>query len=173
LVAREVRISRATKPARAAQPSEPAAAPVRTTSADPPAVPKAAADTASAAAAAPQAQPPPEPPFAVSSAHVQVGSAVRTVGTTAGNVNRALAMSGARWTACYRAALPTMSAPFDGAGTLHVETDDEGVVVDARLLGPLAGALGPCVAAGARGRQVSGVDTGHVSADIPLAFVSR
>jgi len=117
--------------------------------------------------------PPPPPSYAIESARVRIGSAVSTVGTTASSVNRAFAGLGERMTACYRQALPHMSGPLEGAGTMHVETDDEGVIVDATLGGPLAGAVGACIAAAVRGRQVPNVDTGRVRADVPLTFVAR
>jgi len=166
--------------ARAVTPEVPA--PGLSTTATPPAATSAAATAAIApdpapvpVAPAPAPNPPaPDPPaFVVASARVLVGSASGVVGTTATNVNRGLSGLGGPATACYRNTLPRMSAPFDGTGTLHIETDEEGHVVDARLGGALAGAVGACIAAAARGRQIPNVDTGRVRADLPVTFVSR
>ena len=76
-------------------------------------------------------------------------------------------------TICYRTALPRMSAPFDGTGMLHLETNEEGVIVGAQLAGPLNAALGSCIAAATRGRVIPGVDTGRARADVPLVFTPR
>jgi hypothetical protein len=56
---------------------------------------------------------------------------------------------------------------------LHVETNEDGVIMDARLDGPLAGSAGRCIVATVRGRRISNVDTGSASADVPLSFKVR
>jgi hypothetical protein len=80
-----------------------------------------------------------------------------------------------RMTDCYRGALRQVvsSAGADGGGVLHIETDDDGVIVEAHYRGPLAPALAGCVAAVVRGRKLPNVDTGSASADIPLTFHLR
>jgi serine/threonine protein kinase len=113
------------------------------------------------------------PPYRVESAHAIVAAPTNVVGTTATNVQRALGGLAAQATRCYREALPRGTVPYDGAGTLHVETDDEGIVVVARYAGPLAGTLGPCIAAATRGRRVPDVDTGRVRADVAITLVGR
>jgi len=117
----------------------------------------------------PAPAPPVAPRFAVGSAHVEVGAATNTTGTTAANVNRAIAPLDDRMTACYRAALPQMHEPFGGSGTLHIETDEEGVITVARLVGGIT-APGSCISASAAGRKIPNVDTGRARADVPLVF---
>jgi hypothetical protein len=73
-------------------------------------------------------------------------------------------------TACYRAQLATMTSPVAGVGTLHVETDQSGVVVRATANTPFAPAVGRCVAGAVSGVRFSGVDTGEASADVSLRF---
>jgi len=165
---REVRSPRRPSAARSATADVPPAP------APPPSSPPAQDPTPSATAVTVAVAPAPLPPaFVTDTARVQIGSAMGTVGTTPSNVNRVFAGLRGRITACYRDSLPRMSAPFDGAGTLHVETDEEGVIIDARLRGPLAGAVGSCVVATVRGQRVPNADTGRVRADIPLTFLAR
>jgi hypothetical protein len=104
---------------------------------------------------------------------VQIGSPTGVVGSTAVNFSRALAKLGSRMTACYREALPRMSAPFDGTASLHVETDEDGVIVGAQMAGPLAAGVGPCITTAARGVTIPSVDTGRAHADVPLVFTAR
>jgi hypothetical protein len=122
------------------------------------------------AAATPEPAPPPR--FAIATAHVEVGSATNTIGTTAGNVNRVIGPLGEKMTACYRAALPKMPDPASGSGTLHIETDEEGVITVARVLGSIS-APSACIAASASGKKLPNVDTGRVRADIPLVFKAQ
>jgi hypothetical protein len=141
------------KPGRASSASAPVPDP------EPPA-PATATATATATAAAPR--------FVVASARVDVGSATNTFGTTAMNVNRVIAPLSERMTACYRAALPQMAEPA-GTGTLHIETDEDGVVISARLAGASNGPAA-CISGTVVGRRLPNVDTGRARADIPLAF---
>jgi eukaryotic-like serine/threonine-protein kinase len=119
------------------------------------------------------APPPPPPRFDLAAAHVEVGSAIHTVGTTAVNVNRTIAPLAGRMTTCYRNALPQLTGPVDGTGTLHVETDDDGVITNARLTSAVGLAVERCIAATARGLQVPNVDTGRARADVPVVFKAR
>jgi hypothetical protein len=88
-------------------------------------------------------------------------------------MSRTLSLIERKLTACYRAALPSMTPPFDGAFTLHVETGEDGTITDATFSGPSAGGLSKCVVAAAIGRKVPNVDTGSASADVNLVLRSR
>ena len=87
-------------------------------------------------------------------------------------MNRTIASAEPRLTTCYRAALPQMPGPIDGQATLHIDTDGDGLITDARLSGPLRGTEA-CIAAAVRGRKIANVDTGSASADVPLVFRAR
>jgi hypothetical protein len=78
----------------------------------------------------------------------------------------------ARLVACYRASL-TSGAVSDGPATLHLETNDEGVVTEARLDARVAPSLAGCITGAVRGRKIANVDTGRASADVPLVFRSQ
>jgi len=106
-------------------------------------------------------------------ARVEIGAATATTGTTASNVNKTIAPLATKLTACYRSALSRQSEAADGAGVLHVETNEDGIIMEARLDGPLAAGAGRCIVAAVRGRRISNVDTGSASADVPLAFKVR
>ncbi len=143
-----------------AQPSNPATPP-----------PSAAASPRSPPfqGAASPAEAPRAPDFAA--AHVEVGPPTSTFGTTAANATKALAPLGPKLDGCYRAALAQNSAS-DGPATLHLETNEEGFIVEARL-DSSSGPLRTCIAAAVRGRRIANVDTGRASAEFPLAFKSR
>jgi hypothetical protein len=143
--------------------SAPPAVPIETPSAPPPPRP-----TAPLPAAAIEAPRPPDP----AAARVDVGSASNTVGTTAASVNKAVGPMTSRLVACYRTAL-TSGVSSDGPATLHLETNEEGVVTEARLEPRIAAPLAGCIGAALRGRKIANVDTGSASADIPLVFRSR
>jgi serine/threonine-protein kinase len=118
-------------------------------------------------------QAPPEPraaPYDLAAARVEVGLASRVVGATASTVSRTVSEVGAQITNCYRAALPRLGAPVEGAGWLHVETDGEGLVTDARFAGFAEAALGRCIAGAVTGRRIANVDTGSATAEVPLTF---
>jgi len=153
-----------------AQEIEPAApnAPPPATPALPPAAAKAPAVVAAPPPAPATSEPrrPPDP----SARYVEIGSATGTVGTTTASVNKALAPLGTKLSACYRSA----SSPTASAGaTLHVETNEDGVITDARVDPGLEPALRSCIVTAVRGRKISNVDTGSASADVPLWFKSR
>jgi hypothetical protein len=142
--------------------------------------PAATTTTAPTVAAAPTPpepatpDPPAPPPFDLATAHVDMGQPLNMAGgLTATTVGRALRPAAAQLTACYRAGLPKMSAPLEGATTLHVETDGTGMITDARVTGALGRVPGPCMARAVLGRSISGVDTGTASADVPLVFKAR
>jgi serine/threonine-protein kinase len=138
-------------PAPAVQPAPVAAGPV--------------VSAAVAALASPQ-----EPTYDLSAARVAIGTAKNAVGATALSVTRTVSAATARITACYKAALPQLGRVFEGAGTLHVDTDGAGVITDARLSGPIRGRVTTCVSAAVQGLRVANVDTGSASADVPLSF---
>jgi hypothetical protein len=126
----------------------------------------------------PPAPPPPAPavvppPLNPALARVEIGPATQTTGTTASNVNKTIAPLGSKITACYRSALAHHSTANDEAGVLHVETNEDGVITEARLDGPLAAGAGRCIVGAVRGRRISNVDTGSASADVPLSFKVR
>jgi hypothetical protein len=60
--------------------------------------------------------------------------------------------------------------PLEGTGTLHLETDDVGVVRRASVKGGLPPELGDCVARAVAGARIRSVDTGIATADVPLAY---
>jgi serine/threonine-protein kinase len=143
-------------------PSTPSTSPPTPAPAAPPAAPGPPAT----------AQPGEAPRFVLASARVDLGAATNAVGTKPSNVNRAVAPAAAKLTACYRDALPHMTGALEGPGVLHVETDEDGVIVSARVAGPAHGAAA-CIAAAVAGRKVADVDTGRARADVPLTFHSQ
>ena len=153
-------------PPASAEPAAPPPPPVAETPAvapPPPAEPRVIAP----------APPPPPPPINPSLARVEIGPATSTTGTTASNVNKTIAPLAPRITACYRSALSNQTHASDEGGVLHVETNEDGIIMEARLDGPLAAGAGKCIVAAVRGRRISNVDTGSASADVPLAFKVR
>jgi len=97
-----------------------------------------------------------------------------TVGATGGGatpaeVRRALARVSAAWVACYQSALRAGGQRADGSGTLHIATDEEGHVTQARLEGFSLQGLATCMSAATQVR-IGGVDTGEAWADVRLAF---
>jgi eukaryotic-like serine/threonine-protein kinase len=106
-------------------------------------------------------------------ARVEIGTATATTGTTAYNVGKTLAPLAQKLTACYRNALLEQTRASDEGGVLHVETNEVGIIMEARLDGPLAASAGRCIVEAVRGRRISNVDTGNASADVPLAFKVR
>ena len=84
-------------------------------------------------------------------------------------VQRALARVSSAWSVCYQTALKAAGQRVEGSGVLHLTTDDEGNVVQARLAGFALSNVGPCLSASANVR-IRGVDTGTAWADINLAF---
>ena len=129
-------------------------------------------------AAAPVEAPPPEaaapaPAAPVAKAYSPDGARVSAAVVAAARTPRAgiaSIVSHVSFDDCYRAALRTVGRAEGGAGTAHLEIDEDGVVrgVDVRLPGPVASASG-CFAAKLRGQRVSIPDTGAATADI--AFV--
>jgi hypothetical protein len=106
-------------------------------------------------------------------ARVEIGAATATMGTTAFAVNKTIAPLAHKLTGCYRSALAQQHQASDETGVLHVETNEEGTIMEARLEGPLAASTGRCIVGTVRGRRISNVDTGSASADVPLSFKVR
>jgi hypothetical protein len=121
----------------------------------------------------PAARPAPLAPLNPALARVEIGAATSTTGTTASSVNKTIAPLAPKLTACYRTALSHQTQANDEGGVLHVETNEDGVIMEARLDGPLASEAGRCIVAAVRGRRISNVDTGSASADVPLSFKVR
>jgi serine/threonine-protein kinase len=123
---------------------------------------------------APVVPDPPAPPaFNVATATVAIGSPTNLVQTGANKVTSMMSHVASTLVGCYQRALPGLSGSIDGAGTLHIDTDDSGIVTTATLKGPVRGAVASCIEAAVRGQKVDGVDTGSASADVPLVFKPR
>jgi hypothetical protein len=152
-------------------PTPSAATPVAEPPPPPPPPPRAPEPPPPPAVAPPA--PPPRPSFDPATATVQIGAATNTTGTTAANVNKTIAWVGVKMTACYRSALARSNEGLEGQATLHVETNEDGIIMEALLDGRLAEIVGPCIAATVRGRRIANVDTGSATADVPLTFKSR
>ena len=124
----------------------------------------------------PPASPPPTAPVATTpsfdpaTAHVDLGTP-KASGTTPVSVSRALAPVAPKISACYRASLNAANAGAT-AGSLHVGTDEDGFITDARVSG-LPYAAAQCIANEVRGRKILNVDTGNAVADVPLALRPR
>jgi hypothetical protein len=118
------------------------------------------------AAAMPVAPRPVDPALA----YVEIGTATHLIGTTSANVVKALTSS--KIDACYRALVTQSGAP-EGPATLHIQTNEDGVVTEARLEARLGASLANCVGTAVRGRKIANVDTGSASADVPLVFKLR
>jgi hypothetical protein len=120
--------------------------------------------------AAPTQAPPAAAPFDPSHAHVDWSVAGAGGGATPGAVQRAVSRAAGGWTQCYRAALARRSERIEGAGTLHLTTDESGNVVGATIRGfDAMPAVKSCITGSAR-VHIDGVDTGDSWADIQLSF---
>jgi len=131
------------------------------------------ATTPPAAVVATVAPEPAKPAYDLVGAHVEIALARNVVGATSSSITRTVSEAQNQMTACYRSALPRLSGALEGSGTLHVETDGEGVIADARWTGPIEGDIGRCIASAVNGRRVANVDTGSARADVPLTFKAR
>jgi serine/threonine-protein kinase len=140
------------------------APPPATTTAAPP-VPATVVPTA-----APAQPPPAAAPFDPSHAHVDWSVAGAGGGATPGAVQRAVSRAAGGWTQCYRSALVRQNARIEGAGVLHLTTDETGNVVGAQVRGfDAMPGVKTCIAGSAR-VHIDGVDTGDSWADIQLSF---
>ena len=157
------------EPAQSPQSQAPAAVMAPVPADVPPPSPAAAAQPP----VAPPAPEPVRPTYDLGSAHVEVALARNAIGATSSSISRAVSDAVSAMTACYKSELPRLTGTLEGAGTLHVETDGEGVITDARWAGPFDGDVGRCLAAAVGGRRVANVDTGSARADVPLTFRAR
>ena len=112
----------------------------------------------------------PPPAFDPARATVAIGSASNVVGTGAAEINGMMRHVAEDVTGCYRSALPSMTGPRDGTGTIHVEIDETSRVTDVRVSGALRDAIGPCVRRAIMGQKVAGDVTGNAGADVPVVF---
>jgi hypothetical protein len=116
-------------------------------------------------------------PIDVRTAHVTIGGTSQVIGTTVASVRKVLLPLESRLSSCYRDALLSAGAPaalaVEGVTALHLETDGDGVIVDIRADGPLAGLVGPCAFQIVRGKRIPNVDTGRASVDTSLALHPR
>jgi eukaryotic-like serine/threonine-protein kinase len=109
----------------------------------------------------------------VDAARVEI-RAPSAAGDTASRIAEAIGPAAGRITGCYRAALPEIGGPIDDTGSLHVETDAQGLIVDTRLDGRLAKtSAASCMASALAGTRIPSVIGQGASADIPLVFRSR
>jgi hypothetical protein len=129
--------------------------------------------TAPPAAVAPAVPPPAAAVFDPRAAEVLVGMPADPIGTTSASVSKAVAPLAPRFTACYRDGLALARSDVGGKAILHLETDEDGLIIVVRYAGPLRDALGACFAQAVKGRRISHVDTGTVSADVPLTLRAR
>jgi hypothetical protein len=83
-------------------------------------------------------------------------------------VNAAINMG--KISACYRSNA-TESSP-EGTFVLHILTDDEGIIQEGRLDGPMPDAIKACIATAVVRTSIK-VDTGAVTANVPLTFRLR
>jgi serine/threonine protein kinase len=138
-----------------------------------PAVASAAIPAQLPTAPPPVAPPPAASPFAVESATIDIGSAINLQQMGATKVNVAFGHIKSAVVQCYKDALPTLAGPIEGAGTLHIETDDSGNISVATLSGPVGGRAKTCIERSVKGTHVSDADTGSAAADVPLTFKAR
>jgi len=112
--------------------------------------------------------PPSAAPRPPGSAWVTIGGVSGERGVTPRSVTGAITGIMPRFVECYRSASP--SSPGTGVGTLHLDTDGDGVVTSASAHQPAAPATARCIERVALGMQLAGVDTGEATADVSLSF---
>ena len=90
----------------------------------------------------------------------------------ASRVTVAAAVNRVSFDGCYRDALVSLGRAEGGAGTAHLEIDEDGIITSAQVR--LPGALSPaasCFAGKLRGQRVNVPDTGAAAADISFTLV--
>ena len=124
-----------------------------------------------AAVIPPPPTPPPAPPtFSLGTARVEIGQArTNNAAATGGAISRAVNPFAARFTGCYRAALAQATAASPTSASLHLESDDQGYVTTARVIGPVPTEAARCIEGLARSVRID-VDTGTANADVSLKF---
>ncbi len=132
----------------------------------PPAVPAPPAPEPAPPVVAPAA-----PTFVLATATVQLGTPrAEGMGTT--GVATVMGHLRGDIIQCYKRALPALAIPNEGAGTLHIETDD-GTIVKASARLPVGGTLASCIEGVVRGARIPDADTGDARADVPLELKAR
>ena len=116
---------------------------------------------------------PTAPAFDLAAATVVMGGATHLENITARYVNEAIGRMKPNVKRCYTGGLPTLAGALEGAGSLHIETDDSGTITAANVSGAVGGGVRTCIESTMRGVRVDGVDTGAARADIPLDFKAR
>jgi hypothetical protein len=160
-------------PARATPTTTPVVAEARP-AAEPPTAPEPAPLPAAPVAAPAPAPPTPPaaPAFDIGTASVAIGAPTHLVATGAAKVAATIGHLRAAMTQCYRSGLPALASPLEGTGTLHIETEDDGIISKATVSGPVRGSVASCIEGKVIGQRVE-VDTGAASADVPLEFKAR
>ena len=102
-----------------------------------------------------------------------MGGATHLENITARYVNEAIGRMKPNVKRCYTGGLPTLAGALEGAGSLHIETDDSGTITAANVSGAVGGGVRTCIESTMRGVRVDGVATGAARADIPLDFKAR
>ena len=111
---------------------------------------------------------PPPPPFNPSAARVTASQAsILGGGTSSSAINGLVRGSLGAMSDCYRSTATPSS--FEGPANLHIGSDDEGHIVEARLDGPLPSTVKSCIAQTIVGKSVN-ADTGALSANVVLSF---
>jgi serine/threonine-protein kinase len=119
----------------------------------------------------PLSSPRPPPPFNLATAKVVLGKVKsNSAAATSIGIGSALKPFATKFTACYRGALAqTGRASGETVATLHLESDDEGYVTVARVIGAPSPSAAQCIEA--LGREVHlQVDMGTADADVTLKF---
>ena len=131
--------------------------------------------------APPAAISPPAPPSAAAPAPAEAkpfsASAARVTATVTGAARTSRAgvaslVARTSFDACYQDALRAVGRPEGGAGSAHLDIDEDGIVRSAQvqLPGPLASGTS-CFAAKLRGLRVAVPDTGAATADVAFMLV--
>ena len=76
-----------------------------------------------------------------------------------------------RFQACYRDRVLRMPRPWQGAATVHLDLDPDGLIGSADFVGVASMRdVGDCIVHAAIGKQVAGVHTAGADATVSLAF---
>ncbi len=116
---------------------------------------------------------PPAPAFDPSGAHVTVGAVSNEQGALRRDILAAMSRVTRAMNSCYQSDLRAVMVPNSGAGMLHLETDESGVVVRSRVSAAFSPGVASCIERATNGIRIAGVDTGDASADVALTFDAR
>jgi hypothetical protein len=126
--------------------------------------------TAAPTASAPAPTAPAPAAFDPSHAHVDWSVINAGGGATPSAVQRALSRRAGGWNHCYRNGLERRSERLEGAGVMHLTTDETGNVVGARINGfDAMPGVKTCIVGEAH-VHIDNVDTGDAWADVQLNF---